>query len=131
MERIGWRVGLLMLYGSAAFSGPHLTTEAWVALCIAAGLAVLLQRQERSPTNWQSSAAGLCVGLAALFKQTGLLTLAAFGGWAWLQSDGWRPALRRWFFLLAGCVLPIVVTAAVLPPAACLTTCGDAGPGST
>lgn len=107
----GALAGLLMLYGSAAFSGPHLTTEAWVALCIAAGLAVLLQRQERSPTNWQWFAAGLCVGLAALFKQTGLLTLAAFGGWAWLQSDGWRPALRRWFFLLAGCVLPIAVTA--------------------
>ena len=127
----GALAGLLMLYGSAAFSGPHLTTEAWVALCIAAGLAVLLQRQERSPTNWQWFAAGLCVGLAALFKQTGLLTLAAFGGWAWLQSDGWRPTLRRWFFLLAGCVLPIAVTAAYFAAHGALTTCGAMQSGST
>ncbi|MCB0231007.1 MAG: hypothetical protein KDH90_18140, partial [Anaerolineae bacterium] len=73
----GALAGLLMLYGSAAFSGPHLTTEAWVALCIAAGLAVLLWRKGR-PATWTWFVAGLWVGLAALFKQTGLFTLAAF-----------------------------------------------------
>ncbi len=106
----GALAGLLMLYGSAAFSGPHLTTEAWVALCIAAGLAALLWRKGIPAANWVWLAAGLCIGLAALFKQTGLLTLAAFAGWAWLQGDGWRGATSRWLLLLAGCFLPIAIT---------------------
>ncbi len=108
----GALAGVLMLYGSAAFSGPHLTTEAWVAVCIAAALALLLWRKGVQPAGWQWFAAGLAVGLAGLFKQTGLATLLAFGGWAWLQRDGWRGIMRRWLWLLIGCALPLAVTAA-------------------
>ncbi|MCB0206387.1 MAG: glycosyltransferase family 39 protein [Caldilineae bacterium] len=108
----GALAGLLMLYGSAAFAGPHLTTEAWVAVCLAAGLAALLWQTERPPVQWQWLAAGFCVGLATLFKQTGAFTLAAFALWAWLYGSGWRATVRRWLWLLAGCVLPIAVMAA-------------------
>lgn len=103
----GALAGLLLLYGSAAFAGLHLTTEAWVALCIAAGLGVLLAPRN-GPLAWQRwFLAGLAVGFSALFKQTGLLTLAAFGGWAWLGGGGWRAVLSRWCWLAAGCLTPI------------------------
>ena len=107
----GALAGLLMLYGSAAFSGPHLTTEAWVAFCIAVALAVLLWHKGM-PATWTWFVAGLWIGLAALFKQTGLFTLAAFAAWAWMQREDWRGALRRWLLLLAGCALPIAVVVA-------------------
>jgi hypothetical protein len=88
-----------------------LTTEAWVAVCIAGGLAALLARPE-PPSDWQWAVAGVLVGAAALFKQTGLATLAAFGGWAFLQAGSWRLLARRWLWLLAGCALPIGLTIA-------------------
>ncbi|MEZ4771320.1 MAG: hypothetical protein R2844_23240 [Caldilineales bacterium] len=108
----GALTGVLTLYGSAAFSGPHLTTEAWVAVCIAAGLAALLWRKDEQPTGWRWFAAGFSVGMAALFKQTGLVALLAFGLWAWLARDGWRLVSRRWLLLLAGCALPLAITTA-------------------
>ena len=55
---LGWRLWgrlagaltlLLALYGTAAYQGGHLTTEAWVALCTAAALLVLLRRPAQPP----------------------------------------------------------------------------------
>jgi hypothetical protein len=51
------------------------------------------------------------IGLSALFKQTGLLSLAAFGLWAWLIAAGWKKALRCWLWLAIGCAVPLAVTA--------------------
>ena len=107
----GALAGLLALYGSAAYAGAHLTVEAWVALATALALALLLRRKDTLPTPADWFTAGLLVGGSALFKQTGLLTLVAFGLWVWLLGGGWRPALRRWLWLLAGCTLPLAVMA--------------------
>ena len=109
----GALAGILLLYGGAAYAGTHLTTEAWVGLCTAGALLVLLRRPTTRLTNGDWLAAGGLIGLSALFKQTGLLTLAAFGLWAWLTADGWKVILRRWLWLLAGCALPLAVTAAL------------------
>lgn len=109
----GALAGLLLLYGGAAYAGTHLTTEAWVGLCTAGALLVLLRQPTTRLTNGDWLAAGGLIGLSALFKQTGLLTLAAFGLWAWLTADGWKVVLRRWLWLLAGCALPLAVTAAL------------------
>lgn len=109
----GALAGLLLLYGGAAYAGTHLTTEAWVGLCTAGALFVLLRRPTTRLTSVDWLAAGGLIGLSALFKQTGLLTLAAFGLWAWLTADGWKVGLRRWLWLLAGCALPLAVTAAL------------------
>ena len=108
---LGWRLWgrlagalalLLALYGGAAYQGGHLTTEAWVALLTAAALAVLLRRPGQAPTTAGWLLAGGLVGLSALFKQTGLLTLAALALWAATIQGGWRPAARRWLALAAG-----------------------------
>jgi 4-amino-4-deoxy-L-arabinose transferase-like glycosyltransferase len=103
---------LLALYGSAAYQGGHLTTEAWVALCTAAALAVLLRQPDQAPSGRAWLLAGLFVGLAALFKQTGLLALPAFALWAASIQGGWRQAGRRWLALAAGCATPLLLTAA-------------------
>lgn len=102
---------LFLLYGGTAYAGAHLTTETWVALCTAAALVVLL-RPKAGLTNVDWLVAGGLIGLSALFKQTGILSLAAFGLWAWLTADTARTAVRRWTMLVAGCVLPLAVTAA-------------------
>ena len=100
--------GLLMLYGSARLSGPHLTTEAWVVFCIAVALATLLW-QQRMPVMRDISRPACGSGWRHLFKQT--------------VCSVWRPsppgmdvtvtggARRRWLLLLAGCALPIMVVA--------------------
>lgn len=103
---------LLALYGGAAYQGGHLVTEAWVALWIAAALAVLLHRTDRAPTGRAWLAAGTLIGLAALFKQTGLLTLPAFALWAASIQGDWRQIGRRWLALAAGCAAPLLLTAA-------------------
>jgi 4-amino-4-deoxy-L-arabinose transferase-like glycosyltransferase len=103
---------LLALYGGAAYQGGHLTTEAWVALFTAAALAVLLHRPGRAPSGRAWLAAGVLVGLAALFKQTGLLALPALALWAVSIHGGWRQIARRWLALAAGCAAPLLLTAA-------------------
>ena len=115
VERAGRRrwQRLFLLYGGAAYAGAHLTTEAWVGLCTAGALLVLLRRPNAQLTSVDWLAAGGLVGLSALFKQTGLLTLAAFGLWAWLTAAGWKVVVRRWLWLLAGCALPLALTAGI------------------
>lgn len=117
---LGWRLWgrlagglalLLALYGGAAYQGGHLTTEAWVALLTAAALAVLLRRPGQAPTTVDWLLAGALVGMSALFKQTGLLTLAALAVWAVSIHGGWREVGRRWLALAAGCAVPWVLTA--------------------
>ncbi len=103
---------LLTLYGGAAYQGGHLTTEAWVALCTAAALALLLRRSDQAPDGRAWLLAGALVGLAALFKQTGLLALPALALWAVSIHGGWRPVGRRWLALAAGCAAPLLLTAA-------------------
>jgi 4-amino-4-deoxy-L-arabinose transferase-like glycosyltransferase len=119
---LGWRLWgrlasalalLMALYGGAAYQGGHLTTEAWVALCTAAALAVLLRRPGQAPTTADWLLAGCLVGLSALFKQTGLLTLAALAAWAETIRGGWRSMARRWLVLTAGCAVPLTLTAAL------------------
>ena len=108
----GALAGLILLYGAVAYAGTHLTTETWVALCTAAALVLVLRPQaKQSPAEWL--AAGFLIGLSALFKQTGLLTLAAFGVWAWLTAPHAKNAARRWMLLALGCILPLAVTAAL------------------
>jgi 4-amino-4-deoxy-L-arabinose transferase-like glycosyltransferase len=118
---LGWRLWgrlagalalLLALYGGAAYQGGHLTTETWVALATAAALVVLLRRAERVPSAGDWLLAGGLVGVSALFKQTGLLTLVALAVWAATIQGGWRQIGRRWLALVAGCFLPLAVTAA-------------------
>lgn len=103
---------LLALYGGAAYQGGHLTTEAWVALCTAAALTVLLHRPGQAPSTLDWLLAGGLIGLSALYKQTGLLTLPALALWAISIQGGWRQVARRWLALAAGCALPLAVTAA-------------------
>ena len=119
---LGWRLWgrlagglalLLALYGGAAYQGGHLTTEAWVALCTAAALAVLLRRPGQAPTTADWLLAGGLTGLSALFKQTGLLTLAALAVWAVTIQGGWRSVWRRWLALAVGCAVPLALTAAL------------------
>ncbi len=109
----GALAGLLLLYGGSAYAGTHLTTEAWVGLCTAGALLVLLRRPNARLTNVDWLAAGGLVGLSALFKQTGILTLAAFALWAWLTAPGWKVVIHRWLWLLAGCALPLALTAGI------------------
>lgn len=109
----GALAALLLLYGGAAYAGAHLTTEAWVGLCTAGALLVLLRWPTARLSTKDWLAAGGLVGLAALFKQTGILTLAAFGLWAWLTADSSKVVLHRWLWLLAGCALPLAVTAGI------------------
>jgi len=107
----GWLALLLALYGGAAYQGGHLTTEAWVALWTAAALAVLLRRPGQAPTTADWLLAGGLIGLSALFKQTGLLTLAALAVWAVTIQSGWRQVWLRWLALAAGCAAPLALTA--------------------
>lgn len=118
---LGWRLwgrlagglaALLALYGGAAYQGGHLTTEAWVALATAAALVVLLRRPGRAPSTGEWLLAGALAGVAALFKQTGVLTLAALALWALSIQGDWRQTGRRWLALAAGCALPLALTAA-------------------
>ena len=104
---------LFLLYGGAAYAGAHLTTEAWVGLCTAGALLVLLRRPNAQLTSVDWLAAGGLLGLSILFKQTGLLTLAAFGLWALLIAAGWKVVVRRWMWLLIGCALPLALTAGI------------------
>ncbi len=94
---------LLALYGGAAYQGGHLTTEAWVALATAAALVVLLRRPDQAPSTSDWLLAGGLVGVSALFKQTGLLTLLALAVWA--AGDPGRLAADRldvgWHWLQA------------------------------
>jgi 4-amino-4-deoxy-L-arabinose transferase-like glycosyltransferase len=103
---------LLALYGGAAYQGGHLTTEVWVALGSAAALALLLHRPGQTPTTAAWLLAGGLIGLAALFKQTGLLALAACALWAVSIQGDWRQIGRRWLALAAGCSAPLLLTAA-------------------
>jgi 4-amino-4-deoxy-L-arabinose transferase-like glycosyltransferase len=118
---LGWRLWgrlagalalLLALYGGSAYQGGHLTTEAWVALATAAALAVLLRRAEQAPSTGQWLLAGGLVGVSALFKQTGLLSLAALAVWALTIQGDWRQIGRRWLALAVGCAAPLALTAA-------------------
>ena len=109
----GALAGLFLLYGGSAYAGTHLTTEAWVGLCTAGALFVLLRRPNVRLTSANWLAAGGLVGLSALFKQTGILTLAAFALWAWLTAPGWKVVIHRWLWLLAGCALPLALTAGI------------------
>lgn len=117
---LGWQIWgrltgalalLLALYGGAAYQGGHLTTEAWVALSTAAALLVLLRRPGQAPTARAWLLAGGLVGLSALFKQTGLLTLLALGAWAGSIQGDWRQITRRWLALTAGCATPLALIA--------------------
>ncbi len=119
---LGWRLWgrlagalalLLALYGGAAYQGGHLTTEAWVALFTAAALLALLRRPAQPPTTGDWLRAGGLVGLSALFKQTGILTLLALALWAASIRGGWRQVGRRWLALAAGCAAPLALTAAL------------------
>ncbi len=103
---------LLALYGGAAYQGGHLTTEAWVALFTAATLTALLHRPGQAPSGRAWLLAGGLVGLAALFKQTGLLLLPALALWAASINGGSRQVGRRWLALAAGCAVPLLLTAA-------------------
>ncbi|HNS01651.1 MAG TPA: glycosyltransferase family 39 protein [Anaerolineae bacterium] len=103
---------LLALYGGAAYQGGHLTTEAWTALFTAAALASLLRRSSQPPSTGDWLLAGWLVGLAALFKQTGLLALPALALWAASIRGDWRQVGRRWLALIAGCTAPLLATAA-------------------
>ncbi|HSN76428.1 MAG TPA: hypothetical protein VL334_15235, partial [Anaerolineae bacterium] len=118
---LGWRLWgrltgglalLLALYGGAAYQGGHLTTEAWVALASAAALAVLLRRPGQAPPTGAWLLAGGLVGISALFKQTGLLTLLALAAWAASVQGGWRQVIGRWLALAAGCAAPLALAAA-------------------
>jgi hypothetical protein len=118
---LGWRLWgrlagaltlLLALYGTAAYQGGHLTTEAWVALCTAAALLVLLRRPAQPPITGDWLLAGGLIGLSTLFKQTGWLTLPAVALWAVLIQGGWRQVSTRWLALAAGCATPLALTAA-------------------
>jgi 4-amino-4-deoxy-L-arabinose transferase-like glycosyltransferase len=118
---LGWRLwgrlagGLalvLALYGGAAYQGGHLTTEAWVALATAAALALLLRRPGAAPSTSDWLVAGGLVGIAALFKQTGLLTLLALAVWAASIQGGWRQVTGRWLALAAGCAAPLALAVA-------------------
>lgn len=118
---LGWRLWgrlagglalLLALYGGAAYQGGHLTTEAWVALASAAALLLLLHRPGQAPSSRAWLLAGGLVGVSALFKQTGVLTLAALGIWAATISGGWQQIGRRWLALAVGCATPLALTAA-------------------
>lgn len=121
----GWPVGalalLLALYGGAAYQGGHLTTEVWVALWIAAALALLLRRPGQTPTTAAWLLAGGLIGLATLFKQSGLLTLPAFTLWAASIQGDWRQIGRRWLALAAGCAAPLLLTAAFFAVQGALT----------
>lgn len=117
---LGWRLwgrlagalaALLALYGGAAYAGAHLTTEAWVGLLTAAALLWLLRRPGETPQRGDWLVAGALVGASALFKQTGLATLLAFGVWAWLAGGRFRAVAGRWLWLLAGCGLPLALAA--------------------
>jgi 4-amino-4-deoxy-L-arabinose transferase-like glycosyltransferase len=100
---------LLALYGGAAYQGGHLTTEAWVALATVAALAVLLRRPGQAPSTSDWLLAGGLVGFSALFKQSGLLTLAALAIWAIAIQGSWRQVIGRWLTLAAGCAVPLVL----------------------
>lgn len=127
---LGWRLWgrlagglalLLALYGGAAYQGGHLTTEAWGALALAAALAVLLRPPGSAPSTRDWLLAGGLAGVSALFKQTGLLTLAALALWALTIQGDWRQVGRRWLALAGGCAAPLALTAALFAVQGALT----------
>ncbi len=84
----------------------------WGALATAAALALLLRRPGAAPSTSDWLVAGGLVGIAALFKQTGLLTLLALAVWAASIQGGWRQVTGRWLALAAGCAAPLALAVA-------------------
>jgi hypothetical protein len=89
----------------------------FVVLAATAGLWLLLKAIE-DQSDWKLFVAGLLLGLAFIMKQPGA-AFGLFGALYLLNAGGWsqerlRSSVRRLVWLVAGAVVPFVVTCLVL-----------------
>lgn len=109
--RAGLAAGVLYLLGSAAFTGDEMLSVSTESLLLlpASWALVLVRDAERAGRPVRAFGAGVLLGLAALFKPTALLWLAA-PPLALLAVSRPGAGLRAGLALGAGAALPLALT---------------------
>lgn len=99
----GWTAAAICVFLLTQFEGYYLIAEPLLLLPLLLGGWLLLRRPNKAPVLFM---AGLSFGVAALFKQTAVLSVAPM---IFLLG---RAAWSSWAALLAGVVSPLLVTGA-------------------
>jgi hypothetical protein len=115
-DRRGLLGGLAFLIASASYdAGNMLAVNCEIVMSLPIAWALVLCRDDETPSFARSLSAGILIGLAVLVKYQAVLALVAMAGTFALAAPRprWKHAGRAVAGIVAGCALPVALTALI------------------